>query len=480
MHSLTVEEDHNYIAGSAQVLTVNCASMMGHDFRPAYSRLHEITSIVTDPRTRTRPPILAVTATATPDIEDEIVEAVGMREHYVRIIGDPIRPNITMDVAPRYGSEWSEVRRIVERRFSMPGRHLIYAGTRAATEKVVTIVEEILGKGSALYYHGGMEKADRTRVQEAFVSGRVSVVVATNAFGMGIDVPDIRTVVHFGIPGSIEAYSQEIGRAGRDQKPSVAILIPSSFSEDLQQRFVDNANPPVELYAEMWAFLRARVAMGARMRKTARSIAFEMGRDMGADIDEAQVTTILNMLEAHGIVKRDYYAGGTPVTLDLAKCGSLGDPNGNATERVAASLVRMARTTQRGSNGGTPDAADVFADQLDQRAASSLHAPSSSIAVLDVERGDLAAEARCTTTTVGAALRALGKQPGIKVGRIFTGKTTERLIDDEQILDRLPIDELERKRQKDQRRLDLMIHYGTLDVAQRVQLVRDYFRKGES
>ena len=110
----------------------------------------------------------------------------------------------------------------------------------------------------------------RERMRNNFKSGRTPVVVATSAFGMGIDVPNIRAVVHFGIPGSLEAYQQEGGRAGRDGLPCANVLLVDDFSIQLQRRFLDGANPPLDLYPELWKYLNDHTPPGKLLHETPR------------------------------------------------------------------------------------------------------------------------------------------------------------------------------------------------------------------
>ena len=166
-----------------------------------------------------RPPILAFTATATPEVRDDIVELLGLQDPDVFVAGFD-RPNLFLDVLKVSGE--------IEKRALLPGlvakrRALVYASTRKSTERAT---EALQAAGCAAdAYHAGMDEGERTRVQNAFAEGRLQVVCATNAFGMGIDRPDVEAVVHFEIPGSLEAYYQEIGRGGRDGRRADITLL---------------------------------------------------------------------------------------------------------------------------------------------------------------------------------------------------------------------------------------------------------------
>ncbi|MBB5447526.1 MULTISPECIES: ATP-dependent DNA helicase RecQ [unclassified Paraburkholderia] len=195
----------------------HCVSQWGHDFRPAFLR------IVDAVKALGKPPILALTATATPDIREDIVRSLGLREPRIVNTGvyrDNLHYRVTqvsvVDGRQRASARAREAKTAALRTLlaSETGRGIVYTATVREAEQLAATVRG--WEVAAACYHGRMSARERHDAQEAFVSGDVRVMIATNAFGMGVDIPDIRFVVHYQMPGSIDAYYQESGRAGRD------------------------------------------------------------------------------------------------------------------------------------------------------------------------------------------------------------------------------------------------------------------------
>ncbi|HEX8984147.1 MAG TPA: RecQ family ATP-dependent DNA helicase [Bryobacteraceae bacterium] len=192
----------------------HCVSQWGHDFRPDYIRLGHVIEAIGHPR------VLALTATASEEVRDEIVRRLRMREPKVFVQGFD-RPNIYLRV-DRFKTEAQKRDALVHRVRWADKPGIVYVGTRKAAEEIM----QALAKDGieSLYYHAGLKGKERQQIQERFMSGDIEVIVATNAFGMGIDKPDVRFVYHYDACDSLDSYYQEIGRAGRDGERSEAVL----------------------------------------------------------------------------------------------------------------------------------------------------------------------------------------------------------------------------------------------------------------
>ena len=334
----------------------HCISDWGHDFRPDYLALGSVVRALGSPR------LLALTATASPRVREEIVRRLRMRDPEV-VVRDADRPNIWLgvDLVGSEGAKRDELLRQVllalhgepdhEEVADRPayeavrlptgsgavapgGPGIVYAATHRRTEELAALLRD--NGVDAVHYHGGLSRTDREAAQDAFMTGKVEVIVATSAFGMGVDKPDVRFVFHTEPPDSLDAYYQEIGRAGRDREPARAALfyLPSDLS--LPRFFAGGGGPSVP---ELTGVLEAVRADGPISRTALAA---------GTGLSAARITTIVNELEAAGAVRsgRDRRVSASRARRDVpaAELAQAATDRRQLHRQYAKSAVEMVRT----------------------------------------------------------------------------------------------------------------------------------------
>jgi ATP-dependent DNA helicase RecQ len=266
----------------------HCISAWGHDFRPDYLRIGQALEWLGKPQT------IALTATATARVREDIILQLKLRAPRQFVTGFD-RKNLFFEIS-QVRSAKEKLSLLAGRINSLRGGAIVYAGTRKAVESIVEHLdrEDI----EAMGYHAGLEEEERSRIQEAFLEGRADLIVATNAFGMGIDRSDIRMIVHYQLPGTMEAYYQECGRAGRDGDPATCLLLFSLSDRKLQEFFIEMSYPAREVVLAVYQALLQRPEDSIWMTH------HEIGRLCDSPVKEMAVSSSLKILEEAGVVHR--------------------------------------------------------------------------------------------------------------------------------------------------------------------------------
>jgi len=266
----------------------HCLSQWGHDFRPDYLRLGKSLAKIG------RPQCVALTATATPIVREDITQVLTLRDPFEQVSGFS-RPNLSLNI-----SAVDKAAQKDERMRAVIAAHktgIIYCATR---KKVESVSETLASWGvKCVAYHGGMSDQDRERAQEIFIHRKADVAVATNAFGMGIDRSDVRFVIHYEVPGSVEAYYQEAGRAGRDGENAFCELLFNYADTRTQEFFIDGANPTAAIVRSIYQYLLNEADKDFEVHRTLEEIAEGAGVKNSMSVGSA-----MSILARGGYVER--------------------------------------------------------------------------------------------------------------------------------------------------------------------------------
>ncbi len=282
----------------------HCISEWGHDFRPDYSRIGEFRESMGNPLT------IALTATATHDVQEDIIKKLLLNKDDIKIFHQGIeRPNLRLEAVDVFDDK-EKLKEIISTLEKYNGYGIIYFALIKTLEKF----SEILGDKRFKHgvYHGKLEDRQRKSMQRDFLNGKQKLILATNAFGMGIDKADIRFVIHAEVPSSIESYYQEIGRAGRDGNDSLCLLLYNQEDLYTQMQFIKWSNPDANFYSAMYDILKREIGLinSSGVDYIREQISFKNKGDF-------RVETALAMLDRYGVTEGEVEKQNLQVVNDL-------------------------------------------------------------------------------------------------------------------------------------------------------------------
>ena len=338
----------------------HCVSEWGQDFRPSYLRLASLRARIGNPQT------VALTATATPGVRRDVARLLELRNPEV-IVGGFDRPNLTFRVQ-NVPDEAQRNQAMIRHLRGIRDPAVVYSATRRQVEQVARLLSS--GGVNAVAYHAGLQAERRARAQDSWMNGAVQVIVATNAFGMGIDKPDVRLVLHYLHSGSLEDYYQEAGRAGRDGAPSNCLLLFNARDRQVHDRMRDNGRASAELLRQVWMFL-ASVSQGRRpVPLDERLIASRLGKGTAPDSVASALTILEERAVLTGITRPDAVrlrVLATPLRLECERTSLSADALNLLAKASNASTSRDWVSLSRADSGLPSHRFDFSIAELESR-----------------------------------------------------------------------------------------------------------------
>ena len=412
----------------------HCISEWGHDFRPSYRRIGAIAQRAGISR------ICAFTATATPEVCEDIKVQLLAPDMQLTVAGFR-RPNLSFKVHACQGGKEAKlaiVRKLLKEKVS--GATIIYAATRQA-------VDELAVLPGVQKYHAGMSNEERKSAQDYFMNDPAPVLAATNAFGMGIDRPDVRRVIHYQLPGSLEAYYQEAGRAGRDGESAECLLLFSYADRYIQNFLIDMNNPPPSVIRSLYRILRALFKEHPEQRLLEITSA-SLQKLVSGSVSDGQINAALIILEKAGAIirhTRQTGAGTLRFTADTARL----------------KILHQEEKTQRSR----------FIRRMIEHFGEKLHSS------LDITVDAMAEICSLSSEQIRRVLNALNNDI-LLWENSFSGRAIE-LVDPDKIEPDIDDNELDQHRNYEQARLDAVVHYGSSRNCRQAELT-GYFGEKQS
>lgn len=269
----------------------HCISQWGHDFRPDYLRLRQIIQLLG------QPPVLALTGTATEKVVQDVCTQLGLTN--VRLHQYAIdRENIGL-LVEHVADNQAKLERLIMILRSIYEPTIIYFSTRKMAEQIAQLLAERLSERSIAYYHGGMDSEARLKIQQQFLYDQIEIICATSAFGMGINKKNIRYVIHYQLPAQLEAFIQEIGRAGRDGKQSYSILLYAPHDETIPLSLIANELPSKKEITTVFTYLESQSNSSIQLKEFIASLQYEF------QISETKIRLLLYHFETNGMIKEN-------------------------------------------------------------------------------------------------------------------------------------------------------------------------------